>query len=207
MADAVLGFLVNQLAKRVADAALPVIPVTRRMMVSMPKTELEGNDQEDRARRDERMVENIMKAAQIHLVVAALLMTVTFTAGFTLPGGFESDTNSPNKGMAILLRRTVFHAFVISDVIAFACSTASVFAYFLMATSSISSATTELKFIIELYNVAVRLQLLAMTAVVVAFSTALYVTLAHSVGLAVTVCVINGISFYGICGMIAIPGN
>ncbi|KAF3633051.1 hypothetical protein FXO38_20334 [Capsicum annuum] len=163
MADAVVVFMVNQLVKRVADAALPVIPVTRMMMVSMPKTESEG--------------------------------------------GFESDTNSPNKGMAILLRRTTFRAFVISDVIAFACSTAAVFAYFLMETSSISSATTELKFIIELYNMAVRLKFLAMTAVVVAFSTGLYVTLAHSVGLAITVCVINGISFYGICGMIVISGN
>ncbi|KAK6790423.1 hypothetical protein RDI58_014223 [Solanum bulbocastanum] len=43
--------------------------------------------------------ENIMQAAQIHLVVATLIMTVTFTAGFTLLGGFDNDINSPNKGM------------------------------------------------------------------------------------------------------------
>ncbi|KAM3236422.1 hypothetical protein P3L10_016459 [Capsicum annuum] len=184
-----------------------MMSVTRRMMVPIPKTVSESNDQEDKAKRDERMVENIMKAAQIHLVVASLLMTVTFTAGFTLPGGFESDTNSPNKGMAILLRRTAFHAFVISDVIAFACSAAAVFGYFLMATKSISSATTELKAIIRLYNMAILLQLLAMTAFVVAFSTGLYVTLAHSVGLAVTVCVIGAISFYMVCYMILLSEN
>ncbi|KAM3268582.1 hypothetical protein P3S67_031523 [Capsicum chacoense] len=196
--------IVLTLVKKVADMLLPMLPVTRRMMVPRAKTESEGNDQEDRARIDERMVENNMKAAQIHLVVAALLMTVTFTAGFTLPGGFESDTNSKNKGMAILLRRAAFRAFVISDVIAFTCSTAATFTDFIMATKSISSATAKLEVIIPLYNTAILLQLLGMTAVIVAFSTGLYVTLAHSVGLAVTVCVISGISSYGICFMITL---
>ncbi|KAF3651844.1 hypothetical protein FXO38_16405 [Capsicum annuum] len=194
-------------ANKLASILLPMMSVTRRMMVPLPEAESDGNDQEEKAKRDERMVENIMKAAEIHLVVAALLMTVTFTAGFTLPGGFESDTNSPNKGMPILLRRAAFRAFVISDVIAFTCSTAAVFAYFLMATKSISSARTELKAIIRLYNMAILLQLLAMTAVVIAFSTGLYVTLAHSVGLSVTVCVISAISFYMVCYMILLPEN
>ncbi|KAM3345258.1 hypothetical protein P3S68_024967 [Capsicum galapagoense] len=174
--------------------------VIRKMMVPIPE-----NDQEDRVRRDERMVENTMKAAQIHLVVADLLMTVTFIAGFTLSGGFESDTASPNKGMAILLRRTTFRAFVISDVIAFAFSTAAVFAYFVMAKKTISSATTELKVTIHLYNMALLLQLQAMTAVVVAFITGLYATLAHSVGLAVTVCVIGAIAYYMVSYMILLP--
>uniref|UniRef100_M1D671 PGG domain-containing protein n=1 Tax=Solanum tuberosum TaxID=4113 RepID=M1D671_SOLTU len=66
------------------------------MLVVPPQVESEGNDREDRERRDEKVVENIMKTAQMHLVVATLLMTVTFTAGFTLPGGFESNTNSLN---------------------------------------------------------------------------------------------------------------
>ncbi|KAK6784464.1 hypothetical protein RDI58_017919 [Solanum bulbocastanum] len=141
------------------------------MLVVPPQAESEGNDHEDRARRDEKVVENIMKTAQMHLVVATLLMTVTFTAGFTLPGGFESDTNSPNKGMAILLRRTAFRVFVVSDAIAFTCSSGAVFAYFAMAANAIS-AVTELTVIIHLYNMAIALQIYAMAAVVVAFATA-----------------------------------
>lgn len=39
-----------------------------------------------------------MNTTQMHLVVETLLMALTFTTGFTLPGGFESDTNSPKKG-------------------------------------------------------------------------------------------------------------
>ncbi|KAM3268583.1 hypothetical protein P3S67_031524 [Capsicum chacoense] len=199
--------VVINVANKLASILLPMKSVTKRMMVPVPEAESEGDDQEEKAKREERMVENIMKAAQIHLVVAALLMTVTFTASFTLPGGCESDTNSPNKGMLILLRRAAFRAFVISDVIAFTCSTAAVFAYILTATKSISSARTELKAIIRLYNMEILLQLLAMTADVVAFSTGLYVTLAHSVSLAITVCVIGAISFYMVCYMILLPEN
>ncbi|KAG5595907.1 hypothetical protein H5410_037139 [Solanum commersonii] len=136
-----------------------------------------------------------MKTAQMHLVVATLLMTVTFTAGLTLPGGFESDTNSPNKGMAILLRRTAFRAFAVSNAIAFACSSGAVFAYFAMAANAIS-AVTKLTVIIQIYNMAIALQISAMAAVVVAFAT---------VCLAVTVCVIDGISFYMVCFMILLP--
>ncbi|KAH0650493.1 hypothetical protein KY284_030405 [Solanum tuberosum] len=135
-----------------------------------PQAESEGNDHEDRAGRDEKVVEIIMKTAQMHLVVATLLMTVTFTAGLTLPGGFESDTNSPNKGMAILLRRTAFRAFAVSNAIAFACSSGAVFAYFAMAANAIS-AVTKLTVIIQIYNMAIALQISAMAAVVVAFAT------------------------------------
>ncbi|KAM3268281.1 hypothetical protein P3S67_031222 [Capsicum chacoense] len=60
-------------------------------------------------------------------------MIVTFAAGITLPGGFESDPDSHNQGMAILIRKTAFRAFVVSDVIAFTCSVIAIFIYFFMA--------------------------------------------------------------------------
>ncbi|KAM3270644.1 hypothetical protein P3S67_028846 [Capsicum chacoense] len=90
------------------------------------------------ANRDERARRNIMEAAQIHLVVATLIMTVTFTAGFTLPGGFDSNTDSPNKGMAILLRNTTFRAFVVTDVIAFTSSAVAILTYFTIGECVIS---------------------------------------------------------------------
>ncbi|KAL6312993.1 hypothetical protein AAG906_012482 [Vitis piasezkii] len=54
--------------------------------------------------------------------------TVTFAAGFTLPGGY-SDTD----GMAILTKKASFKAFVVSDTIALMLSVSAVFFYFLMA--------------------------------------------------------------------------
>ncbi|KAM3268584.1 hypothetical protein P3S67_031525 [Capsicum chacoense] len=115
------------------------------------------------------MLKDIMEATQIHLVVATLLVTVTFAAGFTLPGGFESDLNSSNKGMAILIRETVFRAFVVSDTIAFTCSAGAVFNYFYIAISA--TTAKRLKLITVRFKIAILLQSLAMSAVVIAFVT------------------------------------
>ncbi|KAM3268262.1 hypothetical protein P3S67_031203 [Capsicum chacoense] len=131
----------------------------------------------------------------MQLVVATLLVTVTFAAGFTLPGGFESDDNSPNKGMAILIRKSAFRAFVITDAITFACSAGAIFSYFYMATNSRPMSYQDLGYLWSLGKVGAKSQLVAMSAVVIAFVTGTYATLAHSLGLAVTFCAICCISF------------
>ncbi|KAM3199670.1 protein ACCELERATED CELL DEATH 6-like [Capsicum annuum] len=120
---------------------------------------------------------------------------INIKAGFTLPGGFESDDNSPNKGMAILIRKSAFRAFVITDAIAFACSAGAIFSYFYMATNPRLMSYQDLGYLWSLSKVGARSQLVAMSAVVIAFVTGMYATLAHSVGLAVTVCSIGCISF------------
>nr|XP_016497843.1 PREDICTED: protein ACCELERATED CELL DEATH 6-like [Nicotiana tabacum] len=148
-----------------------------------------------RAKERETEIKGIMSAAQIHLVVATLLVTVTFAAGFTLPGGFDSDSNSPNKGMAILTRKAAFRVFVITDVIAFACSAGAIFSYFVMATNHRPTSYQDYRILSALSRVAGQLQLLAMLAVVIAFVTGMYATLAHSLGLAITVCTIGCLSF------------
>ncbi|PHT98394.1 hypothetical protein BC332_32674 [Capsicum chinense] len=128
-------------------------------------------DDHDKAKKEERKdIENIMKAAQMHIVVATLIMTVAFTAGFTLPGGFDSNTDSPNKGTAILLRSKAFCAFVVTDTIAFTSSAVAIFTYFAMAASGITE--TELPVVSRLYRIATHLQLVAMSAAVLAFVTA-----------------------------------
>ncbi|KAF5745963.1 hypothetical protein HS088_TW06G00128 [Tripterygium wilfordii] len=49
------------------------------------------------------------------ILVATLVATVTFAAGFTMPGGYNSDLD---KGMATMLRRSMFHMFIFCDTIA-----------------------------------------------------------------------------------------
>ncbi|XP_048498651.1 uncharacterized protein LOC104907083 [Beta vulgaris subsp. vulgaris] len=49
-------------------------------------------------------------------VVAALLATITFAAGFTIPGGFKDD------GYAIFARNAAFIVFLLSDTYAMCCS-------------------------------------------------------------------------------------
>ncbi|KAG7615013.1 Ankyrin repeat-containing domain superfamily [Arabidopsis thaliana x Arabidopsis arenosa] len=52
----------------------------------------------------------------ILLLVAALVATMTFAAGFTMPGGFSSS--APNTGMAILVDDRYLTTFIMNDTIA-----------------------------------------------------------------------------------------
>ncbi|KAF3681597.1 putative ankyrin repeat-containing protein-like [Capsicum annuum] len=156
------------------------------------KMQLREVDHDKTKKADQTEVESIMKAAQIHIVVATLIMTVPFGAGITLPGGFESDSDSPNQGMAILIRKTTFHAFVVSDAIAFTFSVVAIFIYFLMADTSRDPQSK--KIVKKLYDLAGIFQCLSMLAVVIAFAMGMFATLSHSLGLAVTVCSIGCLS-------------
>ncbi|GKF21260.1 accelerated cell death 6-like protein, partial [Tanacetum coccineum] len=50
------------------------------------------------------------------LLVATLVATVTFAAGFTMPGGYNNS--GPKEGQATLLRKLMLQIFVICDTIA-----------------------------------------------------------------------------------------
>ncbi|GMY16366.1 protein ACCELERATED CELL DEATH 6-like [Fagus crenata] len=60
--------------------------------------------------------DNYKDRVNILLLVATLVATVTFAAGFTVPGG-NSDSE-PHKGMATFLQQHMFHIFTISNAIA-----------------------------------------------------------------------------------------
>ncbi|KAM3268306.1 hypothetical protein P3S67_031247 [Capsicum chacoense] len=47
------------------------------------KVQLREDDQDKAKKTDQTVIESIMKSAQIHVVVATLIMTVTFAAGIT----------------------------------------------------------------------------------------------------------------------------
>ncbi|KAL9410747.1 hypothetical protein AB3S75_044512 [Citrus x aurantiifolia] len=129
------------------------------------------------------------EASESHLVVAALIATVTFAAAFTLPGGYKGDTeDDPNKGTAILSKNAAFQSFVISDAIAMVLSLSAVFVHFILS----------LKFFrkfIFLFVFALSFTLVAMAAMIVAFVTGTYAVLAPSLGLAIVTCII-GLTFF-----------
>ncbi|KAM3268313.1 hypothetical protein P3S67_031254 [Capsicum chacoense] len=164
------------------------MPNVKQKYEYMPLTK----DDRDKAKKAyQTAVEGILKVAQIHIVVATLIMTVTFVAGITLPRGFESDHKSSNQGMAILTRKTAFRASVVSDAIAFTCSVVPIFIYFGMP-----NVSTQLKHkhIEKLCNRTIIFLCLSMLAVVIAFATGMFATLSHSLGLAIVVCFVGCLS-------------
>ena len=129
------------------------------------------------------------EASESHLVVAALIATVTFAAAFTLPGGYKSDNeDGRNRGTSILTKNAAFQAFVVSDSIAMVLSLSAVFVHFILSLKLFR------KFIC-LFVFALLLTLVAMLAMVVAFITGTYAVLSPSLGLAIVTCFI-GLTFF-----------
>ncbi|CAL5401478.1 unnamed protein product [Camellia sinensis] len=122
--------------------------------------------------------------AASHLIVATLVATVAFTAGFTMPGGYNSN-DGLNQGMAILTREAAFKAFMVTDTIAMSLSISAVLIHFYAAMPDDPHMPEK-----QVYRAA-HLIRYAVVAMVLAFVTGTYAVLAHSSGLAISVCVIG----------------
>lgn len=128
--------------------------------------------------------EHLKKLCETHLIVAALIATVTFTAGFTVPGGFNSNYG-PDEGYPVLMRKISFKAFFISDTVSLVLSTSAVFMYFITALYADQT---------KLFNRLVWafcFTIVAMGAMVIAFVTGTYALLPSSSGLAISSCVVG----------------
>ncbi|OAY31920.1 hypothetical protein MANES_14G152400v8 [Manihot esculenta] len=125
-------------------------------------------------KKAELMIAKSEEARDSNLIPAALVATVTFAAGFTLPGGYISDKNDSEKGTSILSRNSAFKAFIIADTIAMVLSTSSVFIYFIMV---LLGHRPKYYWLIK---IAFRFIILAMGAMVVAFVMGTYAVLTPS---------------------------
>ena len=137
-----------------------------------------GGKIDDDEEEDDKIISSVKKASETPLIVATLTATVTFAAGFTLPGGY-SDTD----GMTILTKKASFKAFVVSDTIALTFSVSAVFIFFSMAVQHALFYDLNMRTWLHLFSYASYLTLLGMGAMVVAFTTGLYAVLPHSFGL------------------------
>lgn len=135
-----------------------------------------------------------------HLVVATLIATVTFAAGFTMPGGYQAE-KGPDQGFAVLSRNAAFKAFVITNTIAMAMSSCSVMV--LLFCRNYTSLSGKLQ---KNFHNALSFTLFALMAMVVAFITGTYVVLSgRSPGLAVATCVLGCLFFFALAKSMNIP--
>ncbi|KAI7993432.1 Protein ACCELERATED CELL DEATH 6 [Camellia lanceoleosa] len=149
---------------------------------------LKKTRRENREKRKVRLEEN-NRRVQTHLIVATLIATVTFAAGFTMPGGYDGN-QGPKQGMPVLLRTATFQVFVITNTIAMICSISAGFLY------ASASFYNEVKNQEHRHLIAFWLILVAMGAMVVAFITGTFTMLSHSLGVAITVCIVGSFSFF-----------
>ncbi|MBA0641555.1 hypothetical protein Goklo_026093 [Gossypium klotzschianum] len=117
------------------------------------------------------------------LLMATLIATFTFTAAFTIPGGFKN--NGPEEGMSTLLGKSAFKAFVVTDSIAFTSSmTAAVLVFWSSSYQVTESFMDTLPF-------AIAFTWIALVAMALAFVTGLFVVLSKTLWLAILVCFIG----------------
>ena len=126
----------------------------------------------------EQEKETLRRTANAIMIVATLITTVTFTAAFTMPGGYYLSSDK-NPGTTILSRKTSFQVFIISDALALLCSVTAIFVNFygmLYGRERTLRSST---------RVAVICTVGALVGMLIAFGTGTYVVLAESPALAI----------------------
>ncbi|XP_058217966.1 protein ACCELERATED CELL DEATH 6-like [Rhododendron vialii] len=96
--------------KRLTWMALRVAGAPRSLHTDFSKTEKTSSAGQNSE------IENYKDKVNVVLLVATLVAAVTFTAGFTVPGGYNNS--NPNLGMATMLAKVKFQEFVICDTVA-----------------------------------------------------------------------------------------
>ncbi|XVE66194.1 hypothetical protein DITRI_Ditri08aG0061000 [Diplodiscus trichospermus] len=109
--------------------------------------------------------ESYKESVNVVLLVSTLVATVTFSAGFTIPGG---DNNSgPDEGAAIMLRERMFHLFVI-------CNTMAMYSSIIVAITVICAQLIDLCLVFFALKLALPLLGVALTMMSIAFMTGLH---------------------------------
>ena len=94
------------------------------MKNSNSKADRKKNSKADSMKNSDSKEDSIMKMAKTNMLVATLITTVTFTAAFTVPGGYRSQ--GVDEGKAVLSNTIAFRVFQVANACAFGLSISSV---------------------------------------------------------------------------------
>ncbi|KAF8391365.1 hypothetical protein HHK36_023669 [Tetracentron sinense] len=119
------------------------------------------------------------------VLVAALITTVTFAAGFTMPGGLDND-GSPSQGMATMLTKVEFQIFLI-------CNTIAMYSSIISAITLIWAQLGDMDLLIVALRMSLVLLGIALTMMAFAFSAGVYLVVSKLKWLACLVIVMSSI--------------
>ncbi|GMP77268.1 hypothetical protein CsSME_00033593 [Camellia sinensis var. sinensis] len=111
-----------------------LLSCSKEYSLGVARNKISRNQESRKIRKEEsknrkaQVNEELKKMGDTHMIVATLIATITFAAGCTMPGGYNSNEGS-NQGMPLLLREAAFKVFVITNTIAMICSTSSALLY------------------------------------------------------------------------------
>ncbi|KAH6755115.1 hypothetical protein C2S53_017899 [Perilla frutescens var. hirtella] len=124
------------------------------------------------------------------LLMATLVATVTFAAGFTMPGGYISSESNTDLGMATMLRHKVFHLFVFCDAIA-------MYSSIIVAAALIWAQLGDLTLVLNALTIAVPLLGISLSMMSMAFTAGVFIVVSRLRWLSNAILAI-GISFVAI---------
>ncbi|XP_059446695.1 protein ACCELERATED CELL DEATH 6-like [Corylus avellana] len=163
------------------------------------KLEDKNMEKEKKKKKKEKRRSMLQKTTEVHLVVAALIATVTFAACITMPGGFVGggEGEGSHPGSVLLRRKAAFKAFVITDTISMVLSSSAVFIHLLMPLLFNKDIDDDKGDPMRLAFLAFKFILWAMIAMGLAFVTGTYAVLMPSLDIAIANCII-GLTFFAI---------
>ncbi|XP_010650365.2 ankyrin repeat-containing protein At5g02620-like [Vitis vinifera] len=136
-------------------------------------------DEKESKEYNEKRIVALREQGKNHLIVSTLITTVTFAAGFTLPGGYKDD-----NGKAILSKKALFITFVVADTIAMLSSLSAVFLHFFMTVRKQEDYLAK-----HLFS-AFLLTMIGIGAMAIAFASGLYVVLPPFSALSFLTCIL-----------------
>ncbi|KAI8005580.1 Protein ACCELERATED CELL DEATH 6 [Camellia lanceoleosa] len=104
------------------------------------------------------------------LLVSTLVATVTFAAGFTIPGGYNNS--DPDQGVATMLKQNWFHMFIFCDTIA-------MYSSIIIAVTLIWAQLGDLNLVLTAFRLALPLLGISLTMMSLSFVSGVYVVVSN----------------------------
>ncbi|XP_034685259.1 ankyrin repeat-containing protein At5g02620-like [Vitis riparia] len=136
-------------------------------------------DEEESKKQKEKLISKLQQNGGTLLLVSTLITTVTFAAGFTLPGGYKDD-----NGKAILSKKASFITFVVADTIALLSSLSAIFLHLIMIVCQ------QEDYLAKNITWAFILTVIGIEAMAIAFASGLYVVLPPFSALSFLTCIL-----------------